>query len=159
MPDKPSDWLNQKLVRIAGVALVAMMLLSVANMIMRLFSRPFGGTAEAVGWLAAITAAFTVGYTQLNRGHVAIGLVMDRMPRKVQAVVDTVVWMASAILFGLATWQITLQAARLRELGNISETMHIPFYPVTYLVAFGLACFTFVLIADAVKSFREVIGR
>jgi len=148
--------LNEALAWAAGAALMIMMLLSVANIILRLAHRPLGGTAELVGWLAALTAAFALGYTQLHRGHVAIELVVERLPKRPRALLTAVISLAAALFFALAAWRTGLLAHRLSQLGKLSETMHFSYAPFTYAVAFGLACFALVLLADSLKAGKGV---
>ncbi|MGB9903913.1 MAG: TRAP transporter small permease [Desulfotomaculales bacterium] len=143
--------LNEGLAWLAGVALILMMLLSVANIVLRLAHRPLGGTAEIVGWLAALTAAFALGYTQQRRGHVAIDLFVERLPKRPQAFIGAAVAFAAGIIFALAAWQVGVLAYRLSRLGKLSETTHVSYAPFVYAVALGLVCLTLVLIADLLK--------
>lgn len=149
--EKLLNRLNEGLAWVAGAALIIMMLLSVANIVLRLAHRPLGGTAEIVGWLAALTAAFALGYTQQHRGHVAIDLVVERLPKRPRAFVGAAVAFAAGILFALAAWQVGVLAYRLSRLGKLSETTHVSYAPFAYAVAFGLVCLTLVVIADLLK--------
>ncbi|MEW5898378.1 MAG: TRAP transporter small permease subunit [Bacillota bacterium] len=151
--------LNTGLAWVAAGALMIMMLLSVANIILRLAHRPLGGTAEAVGWLAAITAAFALGYTQLHRGHVAIDLFVARLPARPRAGIAAAASFAAAAFFALAAWRVGVLAHRLGQLGKLSETMHVSYYPFTYAVAFGLACLALILLMDLLKAGKEVFGK
>ncbi|GAI39433.1 unnamed protein product, partial [marine sediment metagenome] len=69
-------WLNW----VAGGLLVAMMLITVVNLIMVQVDRPFVGTTEIVGFLAALVAAFALGYTQLQKGHTRVDILVLRFP-------------------------------------------------------------------------------
>ncbi|GAW92535.1 TRAP transporter small permease [Calderihabitans maritimus] len=150
---------NQLLFWIAGVALISMMLLAVANMVLRVVYVPFGATAEVIGWLAAITTAFSLGYTQIKRAHVTIDLLVSRFPPRIQAFIDTIIHFLSTTVFALAAWQTFLYAAHLRQLGSLSETLRVPYYPLVYLVAMGLACLAFALLIDLLKSVLGVINK
>lgn len=151
--------LNMGLAWLAGVALILMMLLSVANIVLRLAHHPLGGTAEIVGWLSALTAAFALGYTQQYRGHVAIDLFIDRLPKRPRAFVDAIVAFVTGVLFALAAWQVGVLAHRLTRLGKLSETTHVSYAPFTYAVAFGLACLALVTIADLFKFVKGDFSR
>ncbi len=151
--------LNTGLAWVAAGALMIMMLLSVANIILRLAHRPLGGTAEAVGWLAAVTAAFALGYTQLHRGHVAIDLFVARLPSRPRAGIAAAASFTAAAFFALAAWRVGVLAHRLGQLGKLSETMHVSYYPFTYAVAFGLACLALALLADLLKAGKGVFGK
>lgn len=152
-------WLNERLAWLGGLTLVLMMLLSVLNMVLRGARHPFAGTAEVVGWLSALTTAFALGYTQLYRGHVAIDVVVTRLPQRAQAVLDFLVSLASAVLFALAAWRTGVYAAHSLARGSLSETMQIIYYPFTYAVSFGLACLALALIVDGLKSLGGAIKK
>jgi len=65
-------WLNW----VAGGLLVAMMLITVVNLIMAQVYVPFVGTAEIISFLAALVAAFALGYTQIRRGHTRVDILV-----------------------------------------------------------------------------------
>ena len=52
---------------LAGVAVIALMLLASGNVIMRMFGKPFSGTYELVGFLGALVIAFALGETQRRK--------------------------------------------------------------------------------------------
>jgi TRAP-type C4-dicarboxylate transport system permease small subunit len=151
--------LNQLLAAVAGGALVLMMLVTVGNMILRAVYVPFGATSEVVGWLAALTTAFALGYTQLNRAHVTIDLVVERFPERWQSLAGSLMMLLSAVFFSTATWQVFLYAERLRNLGVLSETLRLPHYYLVYAVALGIACLTLALAVDFVKLLAGVVKR
>lgn len=154
-----SRWLNQRVAWLAGGALVLMMLLSVANMFLRAAGRPFGGTAEVVGWLSALTTAWALGYTQVHRGHVAIDLLVDRLPGWVRQSTDGFISLVGSAFFVLATWRVVVRAGEIARRGSLSETMQVPFFPFIYAVAFGLACLALVLLVEGLKDLREAVKR
>ena len=154
-----NEHLNKVLDVVAGVALVSMMLVTVGNMFIRAIYVPFGGVSEVVGWLAAITTAFALGYTQIHRAHVEIDLVVSRFPKKVQAVVEIIINFLGALLFAIVTWQVANYGIRLWNVGILSETLRFSFYPITMGVAFGFGSLTLVLFADFMNSLIGVVKK
>lgn len=145
---------NQLAAWVAGGSLALMMFLSVFNIVFRAFGNPFGGTAEVVGWLAALTAALALGYTQLFRGHVAIDLLVRRFPERAQRLTDFGICLVSAALFAAAAWRTSVYADRIRAVGLLSETMHLPFFLFIYVVAGGLGLLSLTLLVDALKVLK-----
>ena len=135
------------------------MLLTVANMVMREVWEPFAGTAEVVGFLAALVAALALGYTQLRRGHTWVDVLVVRLPPRAQAVIDSFMFFLAMIMFGLATWQIFALASHYWKIGLLSETLKIIFFPFIYVVALGCALLCLALLADFVKSVRQALER
>ena len=143
----------------AGLSLVAMVLVTVGEMVFRMFGKPMAGTVEAIGWLAALTTAFSLGYTQIHHGHVSIDLFTKRLTPMVTAIVNMLVYLISTALFVIVTWNVFRYAGALKETGSLSETMKVIVYPWVYMVALGCAGLTFALLVDFLKSCTNVFTR
>jgi len=148
--------LNRGLACVAGISLVAMVFVTVGEMVLRMFGKPMAGTVETIGWLAATTTAFALGYTQIHQGHVAIDLVTSRLGPRLQVLVSMLVYLASTVLFVIVTWNVFRHAGVLRETGSLSETMKVIVYPWVYLVSLGCAGLTLALVVDFLKSCSRV---
>jgi TRAP-type mannitol/chloroaromatic compound transport system permease small subunit len=133
-----------------------MVMVTVGEMVLRMFGRPMAGTVETIGWLAAVTTAFALGYTQVHQGHVSIDLFTTRLGSRSQVVVSMLVNLISAALFVIMTWNVFRYAGLLRETGSLSETMKVIVYPWVYLVSLGCAGLTLALVVDFLKSCRQV---
>ena len=157
--EKIADALNRWAAWLAGGLLVALMLLTVANMVMREVWKPFGGTAEVVGFLAALVAALALGYTQLHRGHTWVDILVARLPPRAQAVIDSCMFFLAMIMFGLATWRIFALANHYWKVGLLSETLKIIFFPFIYVVALGCALLCLALLADFLKSVHRALEK
>src|SRR5690606_30794843 len=98
--------INRGLAAIAGASLIAMMLLTVADMVLRGIGRPLAGSYEMIGWLSAAAMALALGYAQLHKGHVSIDLVVERLPPRLRAAVEALVGLASLLLFVAVAWYV-----------------------------------------------------
>ncbi len=150
--------LNRGLAYGAGISLVAMLLVTVGEMVFRMFGKPMAGTVETIGWLSAVTTAFALGYTQIHQGHISIDLFTRRLGPRLQGMVSLLVYLASTVLFVIVTWNVFRHAGVLRETGSLSETMKVIVYPWVYLVSLGCAGLTLALILDFLKSFIQVFS-
>ena len=148
-------WLNW----VAGGLLVAMMLITVVNMLMREVYVPFVGTVEVVCFLAALVAAFALGHTQIHRAHTRVDILVSRFPPRAQSIIDSFMFFVGMVLFGMATWQIVKLANRYWELGSVSETLYVIFFPLIYAVALGCALLCLVLLLDFLKSLAQAVKR
>lgn len=151
--------LNKGLSLVAGSSLVAMVLVTVGEMVFRMFGKPMAGTFEIIGWLAAVTTAFALGYTQIHQGHVSIDLFAKHVGRLPRMVADIIVYLSSSALFMLVTWHVFLYAGILLKTGSLSETMKVIVYPWVYLVSLGCAGLTMALFVDFLKSCYRILGR
>lgn len=142
---------NRTLVLAGGVALVAMMLLTSANIFLRTVWLPIRGTFELMGFLGAVVASFSLGYTQLSRGHIAVDVLFHRFPDPVVRVLTGVNSVICGGFFALLAWQVGKKGAILMRTGEVSETLRIAFYPVAFGVALGCGFLTLVFLADLVR--------
>jgi TRAP-type C4-dicarboxylate transport system permease small subunit len=142
---------------IAGTALVSMMLLTCADVIMRLFGRPITGTYEIVGFLGTLIVAFAMAYTSMERGHVAVEVVFDLFPQRLQIFVAVLGDLIGAGLFGLIGWQCLVYGNDLRHSGEVSMTIGMPTYPFAYGIGLGCALLSLLLIAESTRSMRRVV--
>lgn len=150
-----SRWLNW----VAAGAIVVMMLLVCLNIVTRLFWRPILGTFEVVGFLGAIVVAFALAYTSVVRGHVAVGIVVSRLPQRTQAIIDSITSFLGIGLFSLMTWQGAKYATRLWDVGEVSPTLEFSYFPIAYAIAACCAIAGLVLLLDFCKSLVQVVRK
>lgn len=150
--EKISNVLNQILLWIGGLFLIAMIAITGANIVIRLFWLPIRGTFELMGYFGAVVTAFALGYTQIKRGHIAVDIVVLRFSEKIQKILITVNYFICMLFFGIVTWQIFKYATTLWETGEVTETLGIVYYPFTYAVALGCLVLAFTFFVDFLKS-------
>jgi TRAP-type C4-dicarboxylate transport system permease small subunit len=139
---------------IAGVFLVAMCLLTCANILLRTVWVPVPGTYELMGYFGAVVAALSLGYTQMRRGHVAVDVLINRLPSRRQRFLKGFNGLVCMLFFSLAAWQLVRKALVLRASGEVTETLRIIYYPFTLAVALGCVLLAAVLLADLVQALR-----
>jgi TRAP-type C4-dicarboxylate transport system permease small subunit len=134
-----SQWLNTLLLWVGGGFLVGMMLLACANILLRAVWAPIQGAFELMGFFGAIVAAFALGSTQQQRGHIAVTVLINTFPAWLRRILRMVNSTLCLVFFGIVTWQIIKKATILRNTGEVTETLRIIYYPFTYAVAVGCA--------------------
>lgn len=142
---------------VAGAAVVVMMLLTCADVVLRFFRHPVPGTYELVGFLGTMVISFSMAYTSLERGHIAVEIVVEKLPRRVRTAVEAAVALIGAALFALIAWQSASYAADLRHSGEVSVTLAMPIYPFIYGMAAGSALLTLVLLSEALRDAARAV--
>ena len=145
---KFTERLTELLTFLAGLILVAMVLLTCANIVFRLFWVPVSGTYELMGFSGALLTAFALAYTQIKKGHIAVDVLVNIFPQKTQRVLSLINNGMCFVFFTLAGWQLAIKAANLKTTGEVTETLRIIYYPFTYAVALGCAVLALILLAD-----------
>ena len=150
--EKISSLLNQALLWIAGLFLIAMIAITGANIVTRLFGLPIRGTFELMGYFGAVVTAFALGYTQIKRGHIAVDIVVLRFSEKTQRILQAVNHLVCMAFFVIVAWQVFKHATTLWETGEVTETLQIVYYPFTYAVALGCLILAVTFFVDILKS-------
>ena len=145
---KISHGLNSVLLWAGGVLLVAMMLLAGANMLFRGIWVPIMGSYELMGFFGALTIAFGLGATQRAKGHIALTILSGVFPPVVEKIIDALCHLAGSLFFALIAWRTAAWAWSLIRSGELSETLHIPYYPFPLAAALGVAALSLALFCD-----------
>lgn len=143
---------NRFLVWVGGAFLVGMVVLTCANIFLRLVWLPLRGTFELMGFFGAIAAAFALGFTQIRRGHIAVDVLVDTFSAKNQRLVQAVNRLLCLVFALICAWQIAAKAAVLGASGEVTETLRIIYHPFTYAVAVGFAVLALAFLSDLVKT-------
>jgi len=143
---------------IACVAIIIMMLLSMADVVLRLFGKPIPGAYELVGFLGTIVVSFALGFTSLEKGHIAVELLFRKLPQRIQLAIETFTNFVSFLIFGLIAYQAFIYALDIRKSGEVSPTLQMPIYPFIYGIALGSGLLCLILIADSIKSMKRTLN-
>ena len=139
---------------IAGIAVTLMMLLTVTDVFLRAGGHPIIGTFEIVALLLAIVIGFGIPQVSLDRGHVYMEFLLERMSKKGRNVMNTFTRVLCLGLFAFIGINLFNVGARFHASGEVSATIKIPFYPVAYGVAICCLLECCVFIFDIVRIWR-----
>ena len=156
--DKSSMTLNRILVLIGGLFLIGMIVLTCSNIFLRMVWLPIPGTFELMGFFGATVTAFSLGYTQLKKGHIAVDILIDSFSPRVRRILDVINSLFCCAFFILIAWQLAVKGNTLRQTGELTETLRIIYYPFVYGTALGCAGLALVLGADFTKAIRPQKG-
>jgi TRAP-type C4-dicarboxylate transport system permease small subunit len=139
--------------------MVATMVLIVVNIILRaVFNKPIIGTIDYVMFLTALMIGLSLAFCAVQKAHIAVDFLMERLPLKLQAVIDMVMGILSLVFWSLCTWQTTVYANKMAVAGVVSSTTQTPVYPFIYMIAFGLLALTLVLLSNTVENCLKVFS-
>jgi TRAP-type C4-dicarboxylate transport system permease small subunit len=139
---------------IAGVAVTVMMLMTVADVLLRAGRHPIIGTYEVVALLMAVVIGFGIPQVSLDRGHVYVEFLLQKFSERVKNVINTLTRVLCMILFALIGVNLFSVGAAFRASGEVSPTIQLPFYPVAYAVAVCCLLECCVFIFDIVRIWR-----
>ena len=157
--ERISCGLAGKLYWVAGASIVAMMLLTCADVVLRYFRRPIPGTYELVCFLGAVAVAFAMAYTSVEKGHVSVSFVVNLFPQRIQGLIESITNSFGLFLFALIAWQSVIYANELRLSGEVSLTLELPFYPFVYGIGFSAAAVCLILLSDLYKNLMKMFAK
>lgn len=139
---------------VGGAALTFMMFLTVADVLMRAVGRPILGTYELVSLSLAIVIGFTIPKVSLDRGHVYMEILLEKLSERDKAIMNTFTRILGLVLFAIIGYNLFLIGNEFRTSGEVSSTLKLPFFPISYFV--GVCCFIecFVFMFDIAKIWR-----
>lgn len=120
---------------LAGATLTFMMLLTVADVFCRAGGHPILGVYEIVALALAIVIGCGIPQTSLDRGHVYMEFLLEKLSGTARRVMNTCTRIACLVLFALIGFNLLKVGAELFTSGEVSPTLRLPFYPVAYAVA------------------------
>lgn len=149
--------LTWRTAQVAQIALVFAMLIIVANVILRVPWKPVPGTVELVEMAGAVLLGMAVAYTAIMKGHIMVGVLVERFSPRVQGIVELVVSIVSLVFASLLAREILWYAVSMMERGYETGHLRLPIAPSIYLVAFGFIMLALVLLRDLIKAVIIVV--
>ena len=155
----PSRWLHW----IAMVVLLLLMFMTVGDVVGRYMVGiipgfgPIPGTFELTEFMLAIAVLTAIGYTQVQREHISIDLVINKFPPRVRAIIDTITDFMSLAIFVLVTWQTIKYARLLYTSHDVSAVLRLPVYPFLIVAAVGSFVFCLAMLSTFLFSLKKAI--
>ncbi len=146
---KLSGWMNG----LAGITLFLMMMLTVTDVVLRAFGKSIIGTYELVAIAGAIVVGFAVAQTSWDKAHIFVDFLLEHRSTAVRNTVNICTRIVGIIIFALLSWRLFVKAYHLYVSGEVSMTLHIPYYPAAYGLAFCFLVESFILVTDILKIF------
>lgn len=147
---------NRPFYLIGGASLLFMMFVTVFDVIMREIGRPITGTYELVGFGAAVLIGFTIPYVTSMRGHIIVDFFFMKFPPRLQHVLRLITRVLGTFLWAFIAYELFVFGQDLAKSGEVSPTLQIPFYPVSY--GMGL-CLILQVVTQAVDTISLLRGK
>ncbi len=155
--ERIAQHLARNLYWVAGTAIIIMMMLTCADVVLRFFRRPIPGTYELVCFLGAVSVAFAMAHTTIEKGHVSVSFVVNLFPKKIQDIIACVTTSFGLCLFTLIAWQSVIYANDLRLSNEVSLTLELPFYPFVYGIGLSAAVVGIILFCDLINCLIKIL--
>jgi TRAP-type mannitol/chloroaromatic compound transport system permease small subunit len=143
----------------AAVACAVMMLLVVINAVTRFIWASIPGTLEIVESLMGVVSVMMLAYTQAQKGHIGVELVLSQMPARAQNAINCITLLL-ALIFALflakENWRMGLEAWQAKDFATTYP--HVPLYPSKLVVSVGISLLCLQIIAEWLRSIKQLFG-
>ena len=147
--DTPISRIVEPAARIAAIlfgyaVLVYSLLLTFEIVGRKLFNTSFKGIDELGGFVLAISAAIGASYTMAMRGHTRVDVFLVRMPKPVQAALNTLAMVTMALFSGFAAWRGIAVLQDTIEYGSVAPNLQMPLWIPQLIWVAGLTLFAII---------------
>lgn len=136
---------------IAGIALTFIIVLTVADVVLRAVGQPILGTYEIVGMAGGVVIGFITPFTSWVRGHVFMDFAIDKYSPGAKKTFNIVTRCVGISMFLMISWNVLKVGRNLYGVDEVSPTLQIPLYPIAFGVAFSFLVLSVVLVCDILK--------
>jgi TRAP-type C4-dicarboxylate transport system permease small subunit len=137
---------------VGGVILALMMLLTVVDVVLRYLGGAITGTFELMSFAGALVAGFAIAQTSQDGAHVSVDMLTQALSGRRKSVLLVFTKLIGIGVFALLAWSLFLKGNDLYKTGEVSLTLHVPYYPVAYGLSFSSLVECFVLLSDILKA-------
>jgi TRAP-type C4-dicarboxylate transport system permease small subunit len=145
------------LTALAAAGVLTMMLVTCADILLRVVARPITGAMDIVRIAGAITIAAALPYTTAANGHVAVEFLFQKLGRRGRSGVGACARAGGLLLFAVLAWESTRRGGALFRSGEVTPTLEIPMFWVAYVVAFSCGITALVMLHHLVWPGREIL--
>ena len=136
-------------------AIIIMVLITVMNVVGRMFGLPMPGAFELIVILGAVSISGMLTYTTILKRHIVVDLVVSRLPIKTRRIADLISGIISSLIMFLIAYQTVVIGVRDWGEGVKSDILKVPLSPILYFVAL---CFLINGIAFLQTGIKSLFG-
>ena len=142
------------------VALLVVLFITCIDVITaKLFLKPVFGALDMVTLSQLVAISFAAALSLLLGRHVQVEFFVAMLPRRVQAVTDSIVFLLGLILFILIIWRLCVYGYSLQTGGEVSATARIPLGPFAYGIALASVPVCLVFFLEFLNSLIRIVKK
>jgi TRAP-type C4-dicarboxylate transport system permease small subunit len=141
---------------LAFLGLMVMMVVTCVDVVgAKLFRSPLLGSIDIVMLAQTVAIAFGCSMALILGRHVQVEFFIRLLPRRLGAVINSVILLLGLGLFIVLVWRLTALGYLLQTSGDYSATIHIPYYPFAYGIALACIPVCVVFLLEFLKLLRK----
>jgi TRAP-type C4-dicarboxylate transport system permease small subunit len=155
---KCGQWITKFMIVITSVALLITMVVVVLNVGRRgLFASPILAAVEIVGLAGVFLISFALGFTEKERSHIVVRMMLSRLPKRLQLFFDIFTFFLSLGTVALLLWGGFVEAWELANTrGATTYVLHLERAPFAFVWVAGCIVLGGFLLYHLIEVLREV---
>lgn len=150
-------WLRRSIALVCAVLLLAMMFLTIADVLGRyIFNSPVPGASELTELILAAVIFTGLPAASLDGDHISVDILAERLRRPAAVLLSKLVAVISSAVLALVAWRLWVIGNQIASYNGITPTLKLPIAPLGYLVAVLCMIAAAISLADAVR--RKNVG-
>lgn len=148
--------INRGMSTLSSIIFFVIMLLTIYEIISRLFSLPYIAGMNLSELLFVVGVYFGIGYTQLTKTNVAVEFLVSRFSmgtQKILKIFNLILPICICTLLLLIGWGLALESWQVRE--KMDGEPFYPIYPVKFSILLGIFLLLIQFIADLLKEAKH----
>jgi TRAP-type C4-dicarboxylate transport system permease small subunit len=136
---------------VAGIALIGVMLLIGFDIAGRMFGHPVSGAYELVSLSGGLIIGLAVPATSRVKGHLSVDILLGKLSDRPKRLLHIITRCTGIAVFLLVGYSMIRMGLRLRDSGEVTAVLALPFYYVVYLMGGAF-------LIQALVLFSEIAG-
>jgi TRAP-type C4-dicarboxylate transport system permease small subunit len=117
------------------------------------------GAIDIVMLSQIVAIAFAASMALILGRHIRVEFFITRLPRRAQAVINSIVSLLGLGLFIVIIWRLCVLGYSFQTSGEYSATAKIPYYPFAYGIALASIPVCLVFLLEFLKSLTKMVQR
>ena len=139
-------------------ALAVMTMVLVSNVVGRyFFHQPVAGTKELTELAMVCIVFLAFAWCAVKGAHINVGVVVERFSPRVQAIVDSITYLAGLGICIIVVWQTILKAVVVQERGLVTFIHSVPHFPFYWVIAAGFIILCLVMVGHLIQHLVKAV--
>lgn len=141
----------------SAVFIIVLMLLVTADVCARYFvNSPIKGASELARHMMALIVFPALAWTAIEWKHIKVDFVMDKFPRRAQAITNVFILLLSLGVYVIITWRSFIISSGVTSYITAVNIPHSPYY---WVMSVGWVVFCLSIVALIIKNISEAVKK
>jgi len=136
--------------------MVILALVILSGIVARVIGYPLEGTFETSELVLCVSVFLPMAYTWMAKRHVRVDFFLIRFPAKIKTTMEIPISLLGTFLFSLLTWRNLVAGFFKFKMGDITETISIPIFPIYFAITLGCGLLTIQMLISAWENILKI---